>query len=64
MSARAADGYELLISIGDRRLVVFPDQDVDLGLVDPEHKIVSGYANREGARTPFAMVLSDLPAGS
>ncbi|MDP3174533.1 MAG: YkgJ family cysteine cluster protein [Phenylobacterium sp.] len=60
MSQRAADGYELLISTGDRRAVVFPDQDIDLGLVDPSHKIISGYADRDGARVPFAMVLSDV----
>ncbi len=43
-----------------RRIVVFPDQDVDLGVVNPEHKILSGYATHEGERVPFAMVLSDL----
>ena len=62
MSERAHDGYELLISIGDRRIVVFPDQEADLGLVDPEHKIVSGYARRDGELIPFALVASDLPA--
>ena len=62
MSQRAADGYELLVTAGDRRWVIFPDRDVDLGLVDPEHKIVSGFADRDGVKVPFAMVLSDVPA--
>lgn len=61
MSQRALDGFELLVCIGDRRIVVFPHEDVDLGLVDPEHKIISGYADRDGERVPFAMVMSDLP---
>jgi hypothetical protein len=62
MSRPAADGCELLVSVGDRRFVIFPAEDVDLGVVDPEHKIVSGYATRDGARAPYAMMLSDLPA--
>lgn len=61
MSQRAQDGFELLISIGDRRIVLFPDQEADLGVVDPDHKIVSGYATRDGERVPFALVASDLP---
>jgi hypothetical protein len=60
MSARAHDGYELLVSIGDRRIVVFPDQEADLGPVNPEHKIISGYAVRDGERVAFAVVASDL----
>ncbi|MFO1013204.1 MAG: YkgJ family cysteine cluster protein [Caulobacteraceae bacterium] len=61
MSQRALDGYELLISIGWRRIIVFPDQEVDLGVINPEHKIISGYSTKDGQRVPFAMVLSDLP---
>lgn len=61
MSQRALDGHELLVSIGDRRIVVFPHEDVDLGIVNPEHKIISGYADRDGQRVPFAMVMSDVP---
>lgn len=59
MSSRAYDGHELVVCIGDRRIVVFPEQDADLGVVDPEHKIVSGYADRDGEQVAFAMVLSD-----
>jgi len=62
MSQRAVEGCELLVSVGDRRFVIFPEEDVDLGVIDPEHKIVSGYATRDGEQVPYAMVLSDLPA--
>jgi hypothetical protein len=62
MSRRALEGCELLVSVGDRRFVIFPEEDVDLGVIDPEHKIVSGYAVRDGEQVPYAMVLSDLPA--
>jgi hypothetical protein len=59
MSRRALDGYELVICVGDRRIVLFPSEDVDLGVVDPDHKLVSGYADRDGQKVPFAMVLKD-----
>lgn len=64
MSVRAEDGYELVVCVGQRRFVIFPHQDVDLGVVDPEQKIVSGYAMIEGERTPYAMVLSDTQEGA
>lgn len=60
MSVRAEDGHELLVAVGTRRFVIFPHEDVDLGPVDPDHKVVSGYAMVEGEATPYAMVLSDL----
>jgi len=59
MSARAEEGYQLVVSIGDRRFVIFPHEDVDLGVINPDHRIVSGYADIEGERRPYAMVLSD-----
>jgi uncharacterized cysteine cluster protein YcgN (CxxCxxCC family) len=60
MSQRVEDGYELVVCIGDQRIVVFPHEDVDLGRVNPDHKIVSGFALRDGQKVPYAMVLSDL----
>lgn len=59
MSERAMDGYELVVCIGDRRIVVFPHEDVDLGPVNPEHNLVSGYARQDGQLVPYAMVLSE-----
>lgn len=61
MSARSEEGYELVVAIGDRRIVVFPHEDVDLGLVNPDHKIVTGFAMVDGQRTPYAMIVSDIP---
>ena len=59
MSRRALDGYELVVCIGDRRIVVFPTEEIDLGVLAPDRKLVSGYVERDGALTPFAMVLTD-----
>lgn len=59
MSRRALDGYELVVCIGDRRTVVFPTEEIDLGVLPPDRKLVSGYVERDGALTPFAMVLAD-----
>jgi hypothetical protein len=59
MSQRSLDGYSLVICIGQRRIVLFPDQEADLGVVQAEQKIVAGYATHEGQKVPFAMVLSD-----
>ena len=55
-------GFELMICIGDRRVVMFPSEDVDLGVLNPDHKVVSGYVERDGLQVPFAMVLSDVAA--
>jgi hypothetical protein len=59
MSRRALDGYELVACVGDRRTVIFPTEDIDLGILPPDRKLVSGYVERDGALTPFAMVLAD-----
>lgn len=59
MARRALDGYQLIVCIGDRRIVVFPDQEADLGVCGPDVKIVSGYAMHDGELTPYAMVLKD-----
>jgi len=60
MSRRSFDGYELVVCIGDRRIVVFPGEEIDLGVLSPDSKLVSGYVERDGALTPFAMVLADV----
>lgn len=62
MSVRAEDGFELVVGVGDRRFVIFAHDDIDLGVVNPDHKIVSGFATVEGERTPYAMVLADTEA--
>ncbi|WP_421934570.1 hypothetical protein [Phenylobacterium sp.] len=60
MSRRVLEGFELVVCIDTRRIVVFPHEDVDLGHVNPDHKIVSSYAERDGQSWPYAMVLSDV----
>ena len=59
MSQRAHDGFELMVCVGDRRVVMFPSEDIDLGVLDTDHKVVSGFVDRDGTQVPFAMVLSD-----
>lgn len=59
MSRRVLDGFELVVCIDARRIVIFPHEDVDLGQVNPDHQIVSGYAERDGESVPCARVLSD-----
>ncbi|MDR7231682.1 hypothetical protein J2X45_002782 [Caulobacter sp. BE264] len=60
MSRRALEGFELVVCIGDRRIVVFPTEDIDLGVLPPDRKLVSGYVEGEDGLTPFAMVLADV----
>ena len=55
------DGMEIMVCINDRRIVVFADREVDLGVVDPDHKVITGYARHEGELAPFAVVVSDQP---
>lgn len=62
MSQRAYHGHELVVAIGDQRIVIFPEEDVDLGIMNPDHRIVSGYADRDGVPIYYAMVLSDVDA--
>lgn len=60
LSERTHDGFQIIVCISDRRIVVFPHEDVDLGVVNPEHRVISGWALRDGERAPYAMVLSDV----
>lgn len=52
------DGTEIMVCINDRRIAVFADREIDLGVVNPDHKVVTGYARHEGELTPFALVVS------
>lgn len=60
-SSRVTEGHELLVYVGDRRIVVFPDEDLDLGLVGPEHKVEFGFTERDGRQIPYARVFRDPP---
>lgn len=63
MSHRVNEAHELLIYVGDRRIVVFPHEDVDLGPVQPGDEIVFAYADRDGRQVPCAEIVS-APAGA
>ena len=60
MSLRATEGLELVVFVGERRIVIFPDDEVDLGPVKPEQEIVVGFKERGRRRFPYATVL-DCP---
>jgi hypothetical protein len=60
MSQRAAEGLEVVVFVDDRRIVIFPDDEIDLGPVKPEQEIVVGYTERGRRRIPYATVL-DVP---
>jgi len=53
------DGTEVMVCINDRRIAVFADREVDLGVIDPDHKVITGYARHEGELAPFAVVVSE-----
>ena len=57
------DGTEIMVCINDRRIAVFSDREVDLGVVNPDHKVLTGYARHEGELAPFAVVVSDQSDG-
>lgn len=43
MAVKAYEGQRIIICIGQRRIVVFPDREIDLGLLADTDKIVSGF---------------------
>ena len=59
MAGRIPEGGQLIVSVGERRIVLFPDQDIDLGVVPADARIVSGYAVQGGRRTPYARMVRD-----
>ncbi len=59
MSQKVHEGQRLIICIGQRRIVVFPETDIDLGVLLDSDKIISGY---DDAGVPYARVLSQNEA--
>jgi hypothetical protein len=49
-----ADWHEVLIRVGDRVLMVFPEGEVDLGRMQPGRQIDSGYRLEGGRMVPYA----------
>jgi hypothetical protein len=62
MSQRAAEGHELVVFLDDRRMVVFPDEEVDLGPVKPGQDIVFGRTERDGRMVPYARIVTPSAA--
>lgn len=56
VSLRAREGFQLVVHVGERRIVIFPEADLDLGHIGPEQQIVSGYIERDGRMIPYATV--------
>jgi len=52
----ARAGNYVAVSIGERCLVVFPEEDLDVCDLGPGAQIMVGYRDQPGARQPFAMV--------
>ncbi len=58
MAAQAArDGHKLFVQIGRRVIVVFPDREVDLGVVAEDERIAIGEEGEPGHRRPAARKL-------
>jgi hypothetical protein len=56
LSGRASEGHELVVYVGDRRIVILPHANVDLGPVTPDQEIRFGLAEQDGQRVPYATV--------
>lgn len=53
---------QVVVYIGDHVLVVFPDREVDLGLMKPDHRIVTGESrNAFGVHLEAFLVHKDDP---
>lgn len=55
---------EVLVRVKDRMWVVFPEADIDLGPLQPEASVASGYRVQEGRQIPFATYVPATPAPS
>lgn len=48
--AAAAQNMQVIVSTGGRAIAILPDRDVDLGVVEPDERIVTGIVVDRGAR--------------
>lgn len=58
LSRRAVNGDRVIVCIGQRRIYVFPDKDIDLGPVDDGAPIHSGFHETPGGLVSYARVLT------
>ena len=49
-----SDWHEVVIRVGGQVIVVFPEAEIDIGPIQPGHRIDSGYRVEDGRRVPFA----------
>jgi hypothetical protein len=56
MSETAVEGRRVIITIGKRQIVIFPDRDHDLGEVSYDAQIVSGIHQTPGGLVSYAHV--------
>lgn len=56
LASGARLGRYVTVSVGERCLVVFPEEEVDVCDLGPGCEIMVGYRDAPGARQPFAMV--------
>lgn len=59
MAQKAYEGQRLIICIGQRRIVIFPDVDIDLSVLADSDKIVSGFDESDGRMVPYARAMSE-----
>lgn len=45
---------ELIVKVGQRVTMIFPERDIELGLLQPEGVIKSGYRLQDGRHQPYA----------
>jgi hypothetical protein len=45
---------EIIVKVGERVTMIFPERDIDLGVLRPEAMIKSGYAFVNGGYEPYA----------
>lgn len=57
-----ASGKQVVVCIGTRHIVILPDEDVDLGPVADDERVVTGEVMEDGRRRMVAMkVRADDP---
>jgi hypothetical protein len=45
---------EIMVKVGDRVTMIFPERDIEMGVLQPDAMIKSGYAFVNGAYEPYA----------
>ena len=62
LSHRSLNGDRVIVCIGQRRIYIFPDKDIDLGPVSDGANIYSGFHETPGGMVSYARVLTEEEA--